>query len=114
MINSIKISKQLSVKRGIKISDIQYNLQFEKLCDALRLGEIVGEPKAVSGGLLHRMYVVETKEGKYAVKALNPKIMVRPPAMQQFINSKRIVEVAVRFNGAFIHEIEKWLKNDID
>ncbi len=58
------------------MSDIQYNLQFEKLCDMLELGEIVGVPKAISGGLLHRMYSVETTQGKYAVKALNPQIML--------------------------------------
>jgi len=95
--------------------DIKYNLQFEKLCSTLQLGKIKGEPKVISGGLLHRMYAVETMEGKYAVKALNPKIMVRPPAMQHFINSEKIVKVAARnisalpaarFNGAFIHEVE--------
>jgi len=97
------------------MSDIKYNLQFEKLCNTLQLGKIKGEPKVISGGLLHRMYAVETMEGKYAVKALNPEIMVRPPAMQHFINSEEIVKMAARniaalpaarFNGAFIHQIE--------
>jgi hypothetical protein len=65
----------------MKTSDIQYNLQFNKLCDILQLGEIVGVPEAISGGLLHRMYAIETTEGKYAIKALNPQIMLRPVAM---------------------------------
>jgi hypothetical protein len=30
-----------------KMSDIQYNLQFEKLCNIFKLGEIVGVPKAI-------------------------------------------------------------------
>lgn len=98
------------------MSDIQYNLQFKKLCDILQLGEIVGMAKAISGGLLHRMYAIETTKGKYAIKALNPRIMLRPVAMQHFINSERIVSIASnnipalpakRFNGTFMQEIDK-------
>ncbi len=51
------------------MSDIQYNLQFKKLCNTLKLGEIVGKPKAISGGFLHRMYAVETTKGKYFRKS---------------------------------------------
>jgi Ser/Thr protein kinase RdoA (MazF antagonist) len=98
------------------VSDIKYNLQFEKLCNILKLGEIVGVPKAITGGLLHKMYAIETTEGKYAIKALNPKIMLRPVAMQHFINSERIVSIALnsvpaipakKFNGTFMQEIDK-------
>ena len=98
------------------MSNIQYNLLFEKLCDILKLGEIVSVPKAISGGLLHRMYAVETTKGKYAIKALNPQIMLRPVAMQHFINSERIVNIAVnsipalpakKFNDTFMQEIDK-------
>lgn len=72
------------------MSDIQYNLQFEKLCNVLKLGDIGGDPKPISGGLLHRMYAMETTQGKYAIKALNPQIMLRPVAMQNYINSELI------------------------
>ena len=97
------------------MSDIQYNLQFEKLCNILKLGEIVGIPKAISGGLLHRMYAIETTQGKYAIKALNPQIMLRPAAMQHFISSEKIVNIAAnnipalpakRFNGTFMEEVD--------
>lgn len=96
--------------------DIKYNLQFEKLCNILRLGEMIGEPRAISGGLLHRMYAIETTQGKYAIKALNPKIMLRPVAMQHFINSEQIVSIATNnipalpaktFNGASMQEVDK-------
>ncbi|MBZ9687486.1 phosphotransferase [Clostridium estertheticum] len=98
------------------MSDIQYNLQFEKLCNILKLGEIVSVPKAISGGLLHRMYAIETTQGKYAIKALNPQIMLRLVAMQHFINSERIANIALnnmpalpakKFNGTFMQEIDK-------
>jgi Ser/Thr protein kinase RdoA (MazF antagonist) len=98
------------------MSDIQYNIQFEKLCQILRLGELVGAPKAISGGLLHRMYDIETSQGKYAIKALNPQIMLRPVAMQNFIDSEQIAIIAVnyipaltakKFNGTSIQEVDK-------
>lgn len=97
------------------MSDIQYNLQFKKLCNILQLGEIVSEPEAMFGGLLHRMYAIETSYGKYAVKALNPKIMARAVAMQHFIDSERIVNIAANYipalpakkmNGSFMQEID--------
>ena len=98
------------------MSDIKYNLQFEKLCNALELGEIVSMPKAISGGLLHKMYAIETTQGKYAIKALNPQIMSRPTAMQHFISSEQIVNIALnhipalpakKFNDIFMQEIDK-------
>jgi Ser/Thr protein kinase RdoA (MazF antagonist) len=97
------------------VNDVQYNLQFEKLCNVLQLGEIVGRAQAISGGLLHKMYAVETYTGKYAIKALNPQIMRRPMAMQNFINSEQIADIASknisaisakRFNGVFMQEID--------
>lgn len=98
------------------MGDIQYNLQFEKLCKVMQLGEIVTEPETVSGGFLHRMYAIETTQGKYAVKDLNPQIMLRPIAMGHFINSERIVNIvsnnisavpAKIFDGNSIQEIDE-------
>lgn len=97
------------------MNDNQYNLQFEKLCNVIQLGELVGEPKAMSGGLLHRMYAMETTQGKYAIKALNPQIMLRPEAMQNYIHSEQIVSIAAQttpalpakiINGALLQKIE--------
>lgn len=98
------------------MSDIQYNLQFEKLCKVMQLGEIVGVPEAISGGLLHKMYAVETTQGRrYAIKALNPQIMLRPIAMQNFIKSERITNIVANnipalpakiFNGNSIQVID--------
>ncbi|CAM3307539.1 aminoglycoside phosphotransferase family protein [Paenibacillus taichungensis] len=75
----------------------QYNLKFEKLVAELELGELNSKPKAISGGLLHRMYAIETTHAKYAVKALNPQIMSRPTAMQNYIQSEKIANVAANF-----------------
>jgi thiamine kinase-like enzyme len=75
------------------MSDIQYNLQFENLCNILKLGNLIEEPKAVSGGLLHRMYAVKTTKGKYAIKALNPQIILRSEAMSDYIKSEQIANI---------------------
>lgn len=92
-----------------------YNLQFKKLCSDVQLGKLVSEPKAMSGGLLHRMYAIETTQGKYAVKALNPQIMLRPEAIHNFIHSERIVSISAKnipalpakiINGIFLQETE--------
>ncbi|WP_346962368.1 phosphotransferase [Clostridium sp.] len=97
------------------MSDIHYNLQFEKLCNVLQLGEIVHVPEKISGGLLHRMYAIKTTKGKYAIKALNPQIILRAEAMQNFINSEEIANIASkslsalpakRFNEIFIHKVD--------
>jgi thiamine kinase-like enzyme len=77
---------------------MQYNMQVEKLCNILQLGEIVSVPEAISGGLMHRMYSVETTTGKYAIKELNPQIMIRPTAMQNLINSERFAKIIAKNN----------------
>ncbi|WP_338418772.1 phosphotransferase [Paraliobacillus zengyii] len=66
---------------------------FEKLCEDSNLGQMVGFPLSISGGLLHKMYAIETDKGKYAVKMLNPQIMIRPDATNNFINSERIANL---------------------
>ena len=93
----------------------QYNLQFEKLSNALQLGDLVGPPEALSGGLLNKMFAVQTTQNKYAVKAINPQIMLRPEAMQNYINSERIANITAKsipavpakiFNGKSMQEID--------
>jgi Ser/Thr protein kinase RdoA (MazF antagonist) len=84
-----------------------YNVQFEKLCHVLDLGQIVQPPAAITGGLLHRMFAMETTKGKYAVKALNPQIMARPTAKDNYFLSEKIVRIAssrVPAHPARIHE----------
>jgi Ser/Thr protein kinase RdoA (MazF antagonist) len=98
------------------MSNLQYNIQFNKLCRHLQLGEMVGQEVRLSGGLLHRMYGIETTKGKYAVKALNPEIMSRPTAMKNYMNSEKIVNIvsnrnipaipAIQMNGIVVHNID--------
>lgn len=93
----------------------KYNLQFEKLCNTLKLGEIIKTPEVILGGLLHRMFAIKTTKGKYAVKALNPQIMARQTALNNYIRSERIVNIASNslpaqpakiIDGKFIQNID--------
>ncbi|OGO89807.1 MAG: hypothetical protein A2Y15_04995 [Clostridiales bacterium GWF2_36_10] len=73
-----------------------YNIQLEKLCKILKLGELTREPHELSGGLMHKMLALQTTTGKYAVKALNPQVMARLEAMQNIINSEKIACIVTK------------------
>ena len=60
------------------------NDKISKLMKRCELGEVTAEIKPVSGGLMHRMYKVQTGSGVYAVKCLNPEIMKRPTARENY------------------------------
>ena len=64
--------------------------QINKLCKKYNLGHLTEEPVMVTGGLLHKMYRVETDQGTYAIKVLNPDIMQRPAALQNMIHSELV------------------------
>ena len=59
-------------------------------CD---LGTIISPVESVSGGFLHRMYRVVTDCGVYAVKYLNPKIMGRVDAHENYARAERIESI---------------------
>ncbi len=94
---------------------IEYNLQFDKLCRKLNLGMLCGKPEQIFGGHLHRMYSIQTNSGKYAIKALNPQVMLRPEAKQNIINSEHIANIAKKkihvlcakvFDNTYISEFD--------
>ena len=43
------------------------NQKLANLCRFNDLGNIINEPKQLIGGLLHRMYKVETEQGIYCI-----------------------------------------------
>lgn len=82
----------------------------------LNLGNITVEPTRVSGGLTHRMFKVFTDKGRYIVKLLNPNIMKRSTAMENFNRADEIEEVlkensisaifSLKFNDKKMQEID--------
>ena len=98
----------------MKMNNYLRDLPFERLCYEAQLGKAIGHPEPISGGLLHRMYAITTTEGKYAVKVLNPQIMNRVGAMENYIKSERISNLvtnnipalpAKMINGEFVIEL---------
>ena len=84
----------------------------KNFCENYGLGGVLAL-RPVSGGLLHKMYRVETTCGIYAVKVLNPEIMQRPTALQNTVNSEKVAHAlknivplvaAKEFNGAYVVE----------
>jgi len=65
-----------------------------KLVDKLNLGNILDEPTRVTGGLLNRMYKVNTSIGIYAIKHLNPEVMKRKEAKNNHILAEKIANIA--------------------
>ena len=93
------------MEEGIKILFEKYGL-----------GNVIGGIRTVSGGLMHKMYKVQTDKGAYAVKCLNPDIMKRPgvfgnyakaEALEAILEQKGIPVVpALSFDGKKMLETE--------
>lgn len=60
-----------------------------KVLSFMNVSEIIDTPREISGGLLHKMYKVETDQGIYAVKQLNKEIISRPEAHNNYILSEK-------------------------
>lgn len=73
------------------------NEEMERLLAALmvqcRLGKMICPPAPVSGGLMHKMYRVETARGVYAVKHLNPEIMKREKARDDYKEAEMLEKI---------------------
>ena len=82
----------------------------------LNLDDIKGDIVPVSGGLMHKMFKVQTSTGTYAIKYLNPEIMKRPAAMENYKKAEvleRILEdnqipivPALTFDGRKMIELD--------
>lgn len=79
------------------MENTKYNIKFDKLCEKCHMGKLLCEPKQITGGLLHRMFEVKTEAGDYAIKALNPQVMMRPMARSNILNGEKIAAYAARY-----------------
>jgi thiamine kinase-like enzyme len=67
----------------------------QELTRRLELGDLIPEPKRVLGGLLHKMYRVDTNKGRFAIKELNPSIIKRgEEVMNNFVVSEKVAQLA--------------------
>lgn len=51
---------------------------------------IKGEPVRLNGGFMHKMYKIDTEQGVYALKLLNPFVMQRETAMANYAKAEQI------------------------
>lgn len=49
-----------------------------------------GEPIRLNGGFMHKVYKIETEQGSYALKLLNPFVMQRETAMANYAKAEQI------------------------
>ncbi len=69
--------------------------QLSKICKDFDLGAPFSKPMSVEGGLLHRMWKIETERGVYAIKELSPHINLQDQRI--YSNYELTEEIAERF-----------------
>ncbi len=93
------------------------NILIDNLISETGLGKLIDIPVRVMGGLLNRMYKVNTSTGVYAIKHLNPEVMKRKNAKVNHILAEKIANIAKNnninclpakiINGITLQEIEE-------
>ena len=68
-------------------------MNIEGFCDKYNLGQVINISK-ITGGLMHKMFKVETDKGIYCIKILNPEVMSRKTAYNNFVISEKISNLA--------------------
>ena len=68
-------------------------MNIKEFCNKYNLGEVLNITK-ISGGLMHKMFKVETDKDIYCIKVLNPEVMSRSDAYNNFIISESISNLA--------------------
>ncbi len=90
--------------------------QAAQLCQDYDLGEPVTGLHPVTGGLLHKMWRLDTGRGSWAVKELNPAIISRPGLRDEYRRSEQIAArmlqagvpavCALQNRGDWLYEVE--------
>lgn len=96
--------------------NVDTNKFLNKMIIELNLGNLTESISQVSGGLTHRMFKIFTDKGRYIVKLLNPNIMKRPTAMNNFNSADKFEEIlkennidavySLKFNDKKMQEID--------
>lgn len=82
--------------------------QLVEICRAFNLGNPIGRPERVYGGLLHLMWKVNTDNGTYAIKQLSQDIDLKDEGVRK--NYELTERIALRFSKqgvTAINSIEK-------
>ena len=69
-----------------------------ELVNKCNLGNILGLPKKIEGGLLNKMFKVSTTKGNYAFKLINPEVAKRKDGIKNLIFTEKVSNIA-KLNG---------------
>lgn len=72
-------------------------MNIEKFCEKYNFGKVINISK-ISGGLMHKMFKVETDKGVYCIKVLNSEVMARSEVYGNFVVSELVSNLAKK-NG---------------
>ena len=75
-------------------------MNIKQFCNKYNLGEATNITK-LTGGLMHKMFKVETTKATYAIKVLNSEVMSRSEAYSNFVVSESIANL-VKANGIVV------------
>ncbi|HBE84288.1 MAG TPA: hypothetical protein DDW53_00480, partial [Lachnoclostridium sp.] len=78
---------------------------FDKISTNLKIGKIISEPERITGGFTHKMYKINTDNGQYIIKLLNPNIMSRETAMSNYNQADFIEEILKHNNIPAIYSL---------
>jgi len=70
------------------------------MCERFSLGQTISEPVRLTGGLLHESWRLQTTTGFYVLKRLNPEIMRRSEARNNFKMSEDVAMQASLYLAA--------------
>lgn len=90
----------------VSVDNVDTNKFLNKMIIELKLGNLIEPISQVSGGLTHRMFKVFTDKGRYIVKLLNPNIMKRPTAMNNFNTADKFEEILKENNIAAVYSLK--------
>lgn len=65
-------------------------MHFQLIVQKYSLGMLLAAPTPVLGGFLHTTYRLDTAEGSFAAKVLNPAVMARPEAYANMLRAEKI------------------------
>lgn len=63
---------------------MENKLLLKNICNQLGLGRLIELPTKLYGGYMHQMFRIKTVNGDFAIKLLNPIIMKRPDALNNY------------------------------
>ena len=65
---------------------------FNEICSSFQLGKLNEAPQPISGGLIHKMWKINSEKGSLAIKELNENIMKKPNVLEEFEQSEKIAQ----------------------